>query len=127
MTRSTVWKLCWHVHDDKLVEVLTEPLATRIAYIKATKPDSEQTVRLRRIRLVKGRVPSAVVQAAYAAARAAHTQAGAAYAKAVAAYNKAGAAYAKAVKNNPPALEALHAKECKNCPWDGKTLFPVTR
>jgi hypothetical protein len=24
----------------------------------------------------------------------------------------------------PEALNALHRKECKNCPWDGKTIFP---
>ena len=24
------------------------------------------------------------------------------------------------------AVEALHAKECPNCPWDGRTIFPPT-
>lgn len=32
----------------------------------------------------------------------------------------------KAFKTRPDmkALEALHKKECKDCPWDGKTIFP---
>ena len=31
----------------------------------------------------------------------------------------------KAMRNNDHnAIQALHEKECKNCPWDGHTIFP---
>ena len=44
------------------------------------------------------------------------------WAKAGAEWDKAGAEWVKAVKH--PSVLALHAKECPNCPWDGKTIFP---
>jgi len=46
--------------------------------------------------------------------------------KAYAALAKAYVAWDKAVADNMPALEVLHAKECKNCPWGGETIFTRT-
>jgi tetratricopeptide (TPR) repeat protein len=70
-------------------------------------------------------------RAAYDKAWAARDKAGAAcdkawaaYDKAWAAYDKAGAARDKAVSDHRAEIEALHAKECKNCTWDGWTIFP---
>ena len=33
-------------------------------------------------------------------------------------------AYASARKVFEEAIVSLHAKECPDCPWDGKTIFP---
>ena len=135
----------WHVHNEILVEPLTEPVENRIAFIKAYKPKKEIPIRLRWLTPVQGELPRDVDKtgaaydktgAAYAKAGAAYDKAGAAYAKAgaaydkaVAAYDKAVAAYAKAVAAYSmaaamPAIEALHAVEHPGCPWNGKTLLP---
>ena len=55
----------WHVHHDRLVEPLTEPIETRIAYIKANKPDAERGLRLRLLRVVKDQKAVASAWAAY--------------------------------------------------------------
>jgi len=62
--------------------------------------------------------------AAYVKARAALNKAKAALDKARAAYAKAWAAYVKAGAACMPEIEALHAIECPDCPWDGTTIFP---
>jgi len=52
-----VGSLVWHIHHDVLVEPLTEPFATRVAYIKAEKPVSEIDTRLRLMKPVWGKLP----------------------------------------------------------------------
>ena len=98
----------WHVHHTVLCEPLTEPIENRIAYIKASKREAEIETRLRLMAPVRGKLPAA-------------------YAKARAAYDKARAAYAKAGAAALPEIEALHALECPNCPWDAaqQTIFPM--
>src|SRR3970282_1490386 len=44
--------------------------------------------------------------------------------KAKAAFVKAKAAYNKAYDECLPQIEALHALECPDCPWNGTTIFP---
>jgi len=39
-------------------------------------------------------------------------------------FDKAEQAYVEALTKNMPAIEALHAEECPNCPWNGHTIFP---
>ncbi len=143
----------WHVHHEVLCEPLTEPIENRIKYIRENKPEAERALRLRLLKPVQGKVPSACGKAgdaydkagdaydkawdaygkagdAYTKAWAAYTKAGDSYGKAGAAYDKAGdsygkawAAYTKAWAAALPALEKLHAKECPDCPWDGETIF----
>ena len=114
MTVPKVGPWMWHVPHEVLCEPLTEPLANRIAYIKANKPKNEIETRLRWLTPVRGKVPTALDKAV-----AAYDKAGAAYVKAQAAHDKAWAAAL-------PALERLHAKEHgSECPWDGEQLvFP---
>lgn len=123
----------WHVHHEVLMEPLTEPIENRIAYIKGRKPATEVPTRLRLMKKVNGKLPAAVVKAwdasdkardAYVKARDAHDKAWDASDKAWDASAKARDAYDKAYQDNLPAIEALHAKECPDCPWDGKTIFP---
>ena len=73
----------WHVHHEKLVEHLTEPVRARINYIKKEKPREEVEIRLRLLKPVLGKIP-----------------------------------------NTEKGWERLHKKECKDCPWNGRTIFP---
>ena len=85
---------CWHIHHDVLIEKLTEPFETRKAYIKAEKPKHEVEKRLRLMKPASKKASEARTV-----------------------YDKAGSeARAK--------VEALHQKECPNCPWNGRTIFP---
>ncbi len=110
--------LYWHCHHEVLCEFVGNP-QERIDYIKEAKDDSEVDIRLRLFQPVKGKLPPAVAKAgaAYISARAARD-------KAEAACIKARAARVKAIKTHREEIEALHAKECLDCPWDGKTIFP---
>ena len=54
----------------------------------------------------------------------AYHKAGDAYNKARDAYYKARDTYDKAIVEHLPEIELLHKQECKNCPWDGRTIFP---
>jgi hypothetical protein len=130
----------WHIHHGTLLEWNTEPIKNRIEYIKNEKPKHERALRLNLLKPVKGKLPTAVVKAraaynkagaacdkawaAYYKARAAYNKAWDAYYKAQDAYDKAGDACCKAICDNQAEIEALHAKECPDCPWDGKTIFP---
>lgn len=119
-------EFAWHVHHKALVEPLTEPIETRREYIRTNKPAEEQELRLRLLKPVKGKLPDEIVQAgeAYGKAWAAYTKGGEAHDKAWAAYTKAGEACDKALETHMPAILALHAIECPDCPWDGHTIFP---
>ena len=137
----------WHIHHEVLVEPLTEPLKNRIDYIKKNKPQEEVAVRLKLLKPVVGRLPKEVISTweaygkaleacdkareAYFKARDAYLKARESYLKAREAYDKVQEAcdkvqeaYGKALKANMPAIEALHKKECKKCPWDGHSIFP---
>mgnify|MGYP001598955187 FL=1 len=100
----------WHVHHRTLVERLNGPsgLAERQRYIQKEKPQREKARRLRLLKVVKYQDLMSQL-AGYpgyhsgALSRAAET------------------AIKKALK---AALKVLHAQECPNCPWDGKTIFP---
>src|SRR3990167_3057939 len=63
-------KFYYHIHHNCLVEPLLEPIKIRIKYIKETKPKSEQKLRLRLLRPVKGELPVLFVQAGRAYERA---------------------------------------------------------
>ena len=133
-------KFYWHIHHGVLLETATEPIKNRRTYIKDYKPEREQTLRLRLLKPVKGKLPAAIVKAyaawdkayaaivkAYAArnkADAARNKADAARNKADAALDKAYAALDKAIDKNMSAILKLHEKECPSCPWNGRSIFP---
>ena len=93
----------WHIHHDVLVEPLREPIKNRIEYIKRNKPKNEVDLRLRLLKVVKGKLPDG-------------------YDKALEAYGKAWEAYFNANKESRKEVEMLHKKEC-GCGWNGKTIF----
>ena len=82
----------WHVHHAQLVEQLTEPIKSRIVYIKSTKDPKEVPTRLRLLKKVQD-------------------------VKEI----------RRAMAQGHEAVEELHRKECKDCPWDGHTIFPEGR
>lgn len=122
----------WHVHHDVLMEWCFDAVG-RQAYIRAEKPASEVELRLRLMQPVRGQLPEVVVKARaeYEKARAEYDKAEAGYEKAQAGYDKARAGcdkarakYNKAISHHQVEIEALHAQECPNCPWNGSIIFP---
>src|SRR3989344_4557381 len=101
----------WHVHHTVLLEWCYN-YEERARYIRTNKPRNEQETRLRLFKPVQGRLPEAVVKARQAYDEAYQTR------------DKAYQAFDKALKDNMAEIEALHAKECPNCPWNGHTIFP---
>jgi hypothetical protein len=141
---------CWHLHHDELMEWCWD-YDERVAFIREMKPKEEIPTRLRLFQPVKGKLPTEVIRTggAYEKAWEAYKKAWAvygeacvthkteeafakaeqAYAKAYVTYGKAGGdfreAYEKALKKHQKEIEVLHKKECPDCPWDGKTIFPL--
>lgn len=116
----------WHVHHNILVEPLVEPLSERRKYIKAAKSEDEVPTRLRLLKPVQGRLPEPLIRAAQACVKAyqdyerASGKTWPAYLKTL---KKTKQAYFKALRACAVQIRALHAQECPNCPWDGKTIF----
>ena len=121
----TTQQLYWHVHHNLLAEFLTEPVETRIAYIKTAKPENEIAIRLRWLTPVQN-APPALVQAwkAYDKAWKTNGKAWKTNDKARGTYYKAWATYDKAWAECSAQLEKLHTEQHPSCPWNGKTLFP---
>jgi len=135
----------WHIHHDKLIEWCYN-YRERVYFIKKYKPKNEIKTRLRLCQPVKGKLPIEFVKTweahiktweAYGKACNAHDKARKAYyGKAKEAYdktriacnkawdarNRAQETYNKVRKIYKEEIEALHAKECPNCIWNGEEL-----
>ena len=133
---SKIGDLMQHIHHGQWLEILTEPVKNRIAFIISTKLPSERAERLRRLRpfnfgkewgkayadLKKSYADQKKADAAREKAAAARekTFSGSCFAwkKADAAWNKAYAARKKAAVS--PTMLKLHAEVC-GCPWGPRT------
>ena len=116
----------FHVHHDLLIDVCYD-YQKRLDYINTEKPEGERPLRARLFKMIPpDRLPPTLLATwvAYRKAVDAYEKAWDAYRKAEDAYEKAGDAYEKAEDANMPALKALHAELCPDCPWDGHTIFP---
>jgi len=129
----------WHVHHDRLLEWCYS-YNERASYISEQKREDQKETRLRLFKPVRGTLPQEVVEAGQAYVEAGQISNKAwrvyyktgqfrdkewrAYVKAEQAHSRAWRALDEALRKNMPAIEALHRKECHNCPWDGKTIFP---
>lgn len=108
----------WHGHHDVLIE-WCHNFNERAKFIRNTKPASEQEVRLRLFRPVKGTLPQEVVEAQQAYNKAwqdlnrAHQD-----------LDRAQRDLDKVLNRNKAEIILLHEKECPNCPWNGQTIFP---
>ena len=99
-----------HIHHGEWLEILTEPIENRIAFILTHKPEHERAERLRRMRPLSnadGQKSDADRQKACADCQ-----------KSDADWQKACADYQKAVRS--PAMLALHAQTC-GCAWGADT------
>ena len=126
-------QFAWHVHHNILMEPLTESIETRRVYIETNKAPDEQVLRLRLLKPVQGEIPVAIREAgntysdAYHAYNSAHLIrgiAGSYYAATHRVYADAARGYKIVLAANMPTIEALHEKECPDCPWNGETIFP---
>ena len=104
---TTVGQLAWHVHHTMLCERLREPFHRRVEYIKEFKPAHEVALRLRLFKLVTGPLPKGLAVRAF-----------------IQEYYSDYGKYMRSLQDLYPQLQVLHATECPNCPWDGKTIFP---
>ena len=59
----------------------------------------------------------------YIEAREAYFETWTAYLETVPPHGEALKAFEKALFNHKDEVEALHTEECRDCPWDGKTIF----
>jgi len=122
----------WHVHHGILIE-WCHSYDERAEYIRTGKSPDEQETRLRLFQPVKGSLPEEVIEArralneawrVYNKARRAFFGTSRVDSEAYEAYVKATRAFNEAVSKNMSKIEALHAEECPNCPWNGHTIFP---
>lgn len=135
------FKLYWHVHHDELAE-LSECIGERRAFIKRNKHRTEVPVRLRLLKVVKH--PPKVIQKAidiHNATNRRSWQMERKMAKLVK-YSDYWKKWDKCAEDlrwaesvaydrmyilvnlSASQLKRLHKKECKNCPWNGETIFP---
>ena len=133
-------KFYWHVHHEQLVEIALEPIKNRIKYIKEQKPEEERATRLRLLKPVKGVLPASVIktgdtfrkvedafrkqQQMYTTTPPPQGWNWVAYDNAYNTYTYTMNALMAARTEHIDKIEALHAKECLNCPWNGRTIFP---
>ena len=117
--------MLWVHHANKLpdgrimpLEVLTEPLENRIAYINAEKPEHERAVRLHAMRPVVGRLPEPVLAALSQFGRAC-----AEWDRACAERDRACAERDRACAAHYSAIMALCAAECADVRWDENGLI----
>jgi hypothetical protein len=147
-------ELYWHVHHDVLFEEIVGSVEQRIAYIKSAKPKEEVATRLRLLRVVRYDTPKLKeADAKWEEADAKRREADAkwkeaylkwkeAYAKrdyakreeavakreeAVAKRREAVAKWKEAYAKREEAVASSHKDQCPDCPWDGKTIFPVAK
>jgi len=132
MNKEKQIRAYWHVYHNRLLD-FSEDIQERIEYIRRCKPIDEVPLRLKLLKRVRGTLPKELVKA------------GEAWWKAYKAYKDE---YLSSVHREKPLLrtvrafggadiklirvsekyhreiEALHAKECPGCPWDGRSIFP---
>ena len=115
----------WHVHHELILE-WCHGYNERVEYIRTRKPKKEIDVRLRLFKAVKGELSKEVIEAwkAQIEARKAYDEAWKDYDEAWKAYIEMRNIFQEILLKNKKEIEALHALECPNCPWDGKTIFP---
>ena len=121
----------WHVHHLILLEPCYD-YEGRMGFIKRNKPVEEQELRLRLLKKVKGKLPAELIEAGqkYIEAWQKYIEAGPKYEEAEEAwqkYDEAWQKYEAIIAKHSVYLNKLHAEECPDCPWDGKTIFPKSR
>lgn len=94
--------LYWHQYHSTLLGYCCS-YGERVDTIRRYKPKSERPTRLRLFQPVRGKLPKEITRALTQSSQGNWRQLCLKYTK---------------------ELTVLHKKECPNCPWDGKTIFP---
>ena len=123
--------LAWHIHHLRLLELLTEPIESRQKFIRDEKAEGEQVLRLRLLQHIKGELPHDLIVAYenYDVADGTYREATLSLRTTDVQFDNcciAGRQLEKMLDQHQSEVEALHAIECSDCPWDGKTIFPET-
>ena len=108
-----------HCHHETMTEELTEVATNRINYILAEKPLKEQALRLRLFRPVKGPAWDEYQEVTRPAWKTYEDITG----QALKTYEDIEVQAWKTYKDIKGPAHKLICKE-KNCPWNGKTIFP---
>ena len=125
----------WHLHHKILLEPCYD-YEGRMVYVDKYKPAEEQELRLRLLKPVEGELPAELIEAGqkYAEAWQKCDEAGQKreeawqkYAEAWQKRDEAWQKYDEVLEKYAIEINALHEKECPDCPWDGKTIFPKSR
>ena len=131
--------LVWHVHHEVILEALTEPIENRMEFIMVHKPVDEQSLRLRLMKPVTGKVPDPVMVAGKRVVEAANAlnksrmsylyepTSDVLYSQLLAdreVFDHTNTDFIQVLAGHEEAIKALHAVECLDCPWDGHTIFP---
>ncbi len=95
----------WHFYHNQLATSIlySSPIKKRRFQIKADKPFSEHDIRLKLLKVVKGKLPDRIIKLVQEAIH-------------------EGRRYDLSCEKT---VIKLHKKECKNCPWNGKTILPT--
>lgn len=108
----------WHSGHTHLLSFMTkQDMEDRITFIPANKPAHQIATRLRLLKPVLGKLPDGLMEAM-------RVFWNPCYAEAMRIPNQATYVYNKAERVYGDEINTLHAIECPNCPWDGKTMFP---
>jgi hypothetical protein len=106
-------KFYWHIHHRQLLEIALEPIKDRREYIQTQKPEKEIQRRLRLLKKVKGRLPFRLRSLGFLYHHCRPNY-----------WHYASGDLGKMLVTYSEVIDALHKKECPECPWDGKTIFP---
>lgn len=137
--------LYWHVHHDVLIEYCYDA-EERITYIESSKPPEEVETRLRLMKPVQGMLGGYKLldegHKLLAEGDKLLAEGGKLWAEGGKLWDEGGKLWDEGDKLlaesnkllaewrascTPGEIEALHALECPNCPWDGKTIFPEAK
>jgi hypothetical protein len=120
----------WHMYHDQLVTPVMGPIKDRRKYIRTEKakyePPWKIKLRLRLLKRVRGTVLlDRAAKAAYDARIDLDTiKTGKKLQAMLHVLAAAWASHETELRNFKANIEALHAEECPDCPWDGETIFP---
>lgn len=130
--------LAWHPSPHELLAPVY--LKSRAELIRRTKPESEIELWLRLMKPVQGKLPQPVLDAWQALIDAegdcrrgyydpskSEEDARDARRSAWCAWERACTAWDDAISGHKAGIDALHAVECPDCPWDGTTILPEGR
>lgn len=133
---TSICQWYWHADHDVLVARLTVPIEDQIEYIMHHEPAAEIETRLRLLRPVQNVAVldgyETAVRRTWEAYKALECWAGDTHKAAEyrawkaheAVMRRVWKTYDALVRQRWEAQKELHRKECPNCPWNGKTIFP---